>query len=116
MSDTQFATVSTKKQRVDIETRLYQWLGQHDGYYTHPPMDRRKFYLPNNEIISLNNDGMEVWFGTMDKWHCFYRKELFVKISFWYIGLWIFKDWCGLRTKLWYSLLSRQVKRNRSIK
>lgn len=103
--------VQVGKPRISLETRLYQWLGQHDGFYTHPPLDHRKLYIcEGQEVVSLNNDGFEVWIGRLDKWHWHTNTKEFRQICFWYLRQWVFVDWFGLRSWLWYKLLHRQCR------
>ena|ERR1700676_243754 len=91
---------------------LYRRLGQIDEPYVHPPKDRRKLYFGNNEVISFNNDGLDVWIGHVDEWkfhtdHCEFRK-----IALWYLYQWSIVDWFGLRSYLWYKLLNIHISNN----
>lgn len=92
------------------EDRIYNWLGQYDGFYTRPPLDHRKIYV-NDRVISLNNDGSETWIGSPDQWYVFFKNSDFRKIAFWSLRQWAFVDWFGLRSWLWYKLLHRKVNR-----
>lgn len=94
-----------------MEEKLYEWLGQYDGFYTHPPLDHRKMYTKDGYVISLNNDGFETWIGTPDKWYWHTKNADFRKIALWHLRIWIFVDWFGLRSWLWYKLLHRQCRK-----
>ncbi len=112
MSDKNQATqLLGDKPRIDLETKLYRKLGQYDGFYTNPPLDKRKLYI-DGMVISLNNDGFETWIGYPDKWAVHFRNDKFRTICFWALKQWIFVDWFGLRSWIWYKLLSRQCERS----
>lgn len=101
------------QERVSIRERIYRWLGQFDGFYTKPPLDERKRYF-GEDLIKFNNDGFEVWFGTANQWHCFYRHDQFRRMVAWYLWQVTVVDWFGLRTWIWYKLLHRRVNRHRA--
>jgi hypothetical protein len=94
-----------------LETKLYQAIGQYDEPYTHPPLHARKKYYAQDQLIKFNNDGHEVWFGSSDAWHFHLPHSEFKKVVRWYLYQWIIVDWCGLRTKIWFFLLHRQVRK-----
>jgi hypothetical protein len=96
-----------------IELFIYRMIGQYDGYYTHPPMDDRKYYYNSYDLIKFNNDGHEVWMGSSDEWHWHAKHSEYRRIVIWYLYQWIIIDWFGLRTKIWFWLLRRKVNRER---
>lgn len=104
--------VATGKPKVDLETKIYRMLGQYDGFYTHPPLNGRGMVI-DGKIVRLNNDGFEVWIGTADEWHTFMPNERFRSVCFWFLRTWIFIDWFGLRSFLWYKFLTRQCNRHK---
>lgn len=92
---------------------LLSLVSQYDGFYSKPPMDHLKFYFNQYELISLNNDGGEVWFGRSDKWYFFMSHPEFRSVIFWYLRTWAFKDLFGLRTWVYYKLLTHECNRHR---
>lgn len=64
------------KYRPDLETRLYQFIGQFDGFYTHPPLHHRKLYV-GDDLMMFLNDGFDIYIGTADKWTYSYRHKEF---------------------------------------
>lgn len=99
-----------------IERFLYRILGQEDYPYVRPPLCGRKFYFTEDQLIKFNNDGHDVWLGSSDSWdwHCNHRE--FRRIIAWYLYQWVIIDWFGLRSKIWFFLLSRKIKRNNAVK
>jgi len=95
---------------VSIEKKIYECLGRFDGFYTHPPMDDRKLYI-KGELIKFGNDGHEIYLGNIDRWHYFFDEKTFRKLAIWYLMNWVFIDWFGLRSWIWFKLLSRNVRR-----
>lgn len=65
------------------------------------------------------NDAFEFWIGEtyeegnfVDdrwKWHC--KTEVFRKLALWYLWRWAWGEWFGLRRKLFYWFLHRDVVR-----
>lgn len=47
-------------------------------------------------------DSNEIGIGWHNKWDCLIRRNDFHQIVMNYLFYWIFIDWFGLRTKLWY--------------
>lgn len=94
-----------------MEEFIYKLLGQYDGFYVNPPLDKRKMYI-DDKVICLNNDGFEAWIGTPNEWQTYFKNEDFRKVCFWYLRTWIFIDWFGLRSFIWYKLLHRKCERN----
>lgn len=94
-----------------IELFLFRALGQHDGFYTRPSLDNRKFYFHTNNLVLFNNDGHEVWMGTSDNWSWHTTHPNFRRIVFWYLYQWCVVDWFGLRSWLWFKLLGRRIHR-----
>lgn len=91
-----------------LEDWLYEALGGEWCGNISPPLDKRKIYTSDGYVVSLNNDGFETWIGTPDKW-CWHTKNAeFRKIALWHLRIWIFVDWFGLRSWIWYKLLRRQ--------
>lgn len=88
-----------------LKEKLLRVVSQYDDPYKRPPMDRLNFYFNEDELISLNNDGFEVWFGRSDRWYFFMKPHEFRSVIFWYLKTWVFKDFFGLRTLLYYRLL-----------
>lgn len=116
MSEQPTVCIMTDRQRkwknLRAKLSLYNILGQYDGFYTRPPLDHRKLYLNSNELICFNNDGGEVWLGRSDEWCWRCKHRDFQKIVLWYLYQWVFVDWLGLRTKIWFYLLRQKIKRN----
>ena len=103
------------KPRVDLETRLYRWLGQYDGViYTDPPGDRLYMCRTKDSVIKTGNDGSVLWIGTPDTWYWHCRFPEARKLA-WFIlwNWWAKSTWFGLRRWLWYRLLARQCNRIR---
>lgn len=92
-----------------IEDFLYKNIGQFDGFFTHPPLDKRKFYFAKDELIMFTEDGGEVYLGTSNNWDWHTKHKEFRKIVFWYLFQWAFVDWFGVRTHVWHWLLRRQI-------
>jgi hypothetical protein len=89
---------------------LLKIVSQYDGFYTKPPLDHLKYQINQYDLVCFCNDGFEVWIGTDEKWHTFYKHKEFKKMIFWYLKTWAFKDLFGLRTWLYYKLLSKSIK------
>ena len=89
--------------------RIYELLGQYDGFYTRPPLDERKIYLhegtESTDLAMYLNDGHEVWLGLADQWHWHYKRSDFWKIVRWFLWNEIFINWCGFRTFIWFKML-----------
>lgn len=59
------------------------------------------------------NDGAEVWLGTMNRWHCFYRMRDARRLAWWILwDVWAVGSWFGLRRALWYWALNVRCKRH----
>jgi hypothetical protein len=100
------------KPRRSLEDRLYSFLSNHWCGNKVPPMDHRTMYR-GERVVSFLNDGWDVYVGTRDEWIYGFRQDEFRAMSFWYLRHYVFTDWFGLRTKLWYWLLHRRVERTR---
>lgn len=71
----------------------------------------------HNVYARFNNDAHEIWIGEtyqegehVDdrwKWHC--STKTFKKLALWYLWRWAWGDWFGLRRKLFYWFLHRDV-------
>jgi hypothetical protein len=95
-----------------IEKKLLELIANHDGYYCRPPLCERKLYFKDSNcemVICLNNDGHETWIGSMNEWHTHMKNKTFRKLCFWYLKTWALADWFGLRSTIYYWLLSRRV-------
>lgn len=103
------------KRRVGLEERLYQWLGHYDYPYTHPPGHELRMMIDDDQLARVGNDGFELWLGTMDHWHVFYRAPEARKLARFILWNWWAKaTWFGLRPWLWYKLLARRCNRDRA--
>lgn len=105
-----------------LENWLYKTLGDkfHDGT-PNPPgsMQELEFGKPEHGnspyIISFRpNEGHEIWMGYTDDWEFFFPSQYAPRVAWFLFWTWWVKaTWFGLRRKVWYKLLHRQVSRNR---
>ena len=60
-----------------------------------------------------SNDGGEIWLGSPGTgWHVFYRMpDALTLARFILWDWWVVATWCGLRRKIWYFFLHREVAR-----
>lgn len=94
---------------------LLKLFSQYDGFYTKPPMDHLKKYYTKDELICFCNDGGEVWFGRSDSWYHFMKHSEFRSVIWWYLKTWAFKDFFGLRTFIYYKLLSASTNQHKRL-
>lgn len=63
-------------------------------------------------VVTFVDDGNEIGIGYSDSWDCIMRRSEWDAVVFRYVMLWIFKDWFGLRSKLyWWAFLTGYRKR-----
>ena len=101
-----------------VERWLYHALAEKWCGNDNVPLDHRTLYFGNHGceyVASFLNDSFEIGLGYPDKWHCIIRREAFHKLIFWYLRLWAFSEWFGLRRWIWYKLLHRSVGRHRKL-
>lgn len=90
-------------------------VSKYDGFYSKPPLDHNKLIYSKSseqqyELVCFCNDGGEVWLGRADKWHTFMKHNEFLKICLWYLYQRSVVDFFGLRTWLYYKLLSASLR------
>lgn len=98
--------------KIALEERLYEALGQYDGeIYTLPPGDRL-CHGDSIMVARVGNGGSDLFIGTRDEW-LFVRSAKQARRLAWFIlwTWWAKSTWCGVRTWLWYKLLHRKAKR-----
>jgi len=61
-------------------------------------------------VFCFLNDSFEIGIGYPDQWHGIYRRSMIHKFIRWYLMKWIFFDWFGLRSYLYFKFLSIVVK------
>lgn len=79
-------------------------------WFTFGPMDDGK---PMFTATTYNNDGFELWIAyTHGGWLAHFRQEdarKLAKLILW--DWWVVATWCGLKRRIWYWSLRRNVKR-----
>ena len=103
-----------ESRRIGIEDRLYRALGQLDEPYVRPPLCGRRADVAG-KVCYFGNDGFDFLVGTPSEWQLYLSAKEFRQICFWYLYQWAFVDWFGLRSFLWYKLLSRRCAKHRRI-
>lgn len=88
-----------------------------------PPESRTLYYRDGREVprgtedaevISANNDGFELWFGTPHRWRHHMRAEDVRLLTRYLIWDWyVNARWLGLRRPIYYWALRREVARFR---
>ena len=84
-----------------------------------PPFSRTLYHEGGREVaeasdesyvISSNNDGFELWFGTRHRWY-YHMSQREVRLLFKYLLVdWYIKArWLGLRRPIYYWALRREV-------
>lgn len=99
---------------MNIERMLFEKVSNNDGYYNRPPLCSRRLYFKHGNcdmVICLNNDGHETWIGSLNEWHTHMDNKTFRELCFWHLKTWALVDWFGLRSLIYYKLLSRSVNR-----
>ena len=98
-----------------IANLIYNHLGTDWCGSPHPPGDHWRIdFGPDSypEIAVWNNDGFELWLGMKYEWHTHMPRSQARRLA-WFI-LWSdVRLWFGLRRKLWYWALRKQLKRSR---
>lgn len=63
------------------------------------------------------NDGSDLWLGTPNNWHVFYRAQDARRLA-WFIlwDWWVVGTWFGLKRKIWYWALRIIVDRTLALK
>lgn len=92
-----------------MRSRILRFVSQFDGYYCRPPLDMKKIRFGKREVACLNDDGLEVWIGTLDEWQFHTDHREFLKICLWYLWMRTVIDWFGLRSWLYYKLLALEL-------
>lgn len=99
-----------------LERWLYRLLAEKWCGNDMVPLDHRTLHANEQGceyVFSFLNDSFEIGIGYPNKWHCILRRETIHKFIWWYLRLWIFSEWFGLRRWLWYKLLFRSCDRQR---
>jgi hypothetical protein len=82
-------------------------------WFTFGPMDDGK---PMFTATTYNNDGFELWIAyTHGGWLAHFRQEdarKLAKLILW--DWWVVATWCGLKRRIWYWSLRRNVKRTKA--
>jgi len=105
-----------KVKNFSLEKWLYHLLSEKWCGNDMVPLDHRTLYVNNHGcdyVFSFLNDSFEIGIGYPNKWHTILRRETIHKFIWWYLRLWIFSEWFGLRRYIWYKLLHRQVNRHK---
>ena len=108
---------------MNIKKRLvrffYYRLGEDHGGNAAPPGSTQQLRFgeidpddgkPPYVATTDNNDGFELWLGTMHTWHVFYKAPEARRLA-WFIlwTWWIRGTWCGLKRRIWYWALHIEV-------
>lgn len=103
-----------------ISRYFYYLLGEDYGGNSAPPGSTQQLRFgeidPDNSerpyvATTGNNDGFELWLGTMYEWHVFYRAPEARKLAWFILWTWWIKGtWCGSRRWIWYKLLHIEVR------
>lgn len=102
--------IAMGRPRRTLEERAYSALGNEWCGNITPPMDHRSFYR-GERVLSFVNDGWDIGVGTADEWIYIFRRDEFRWMVFTYLKAWALKDWFGLRSWLWFKLLTRKCAR-----
>lgn len=105
----------------DIYERIMRITGTevHAGSPGDPPEPRTLYYHdgaecdpkdPEAYVISPNNDGQEVWFGTLHRWDNWLSADDVLLLTRWLIvDRYIKARWLGLRRPIYYWALRRHL-------
>lgn len=103
--------MNTKRQYV----RLLGWLSGHKHEAHEAPNHNETLWIQragsSDLVCALNSESPsdQVWLGLANKWLYFYSGREFRKMAAWVLWRWIWGDWCGLKTRLWFWTLRQRL-------
>jgi hypothetical protein len=95
---------------------LFHLLAEKDCGNDGPPLNHRSISVNDGgfeRVFCILNDSFEIGIGWPAHWDTTVERKAIHKFIWWYLRLWIFSDWFGLRRWAWYKLLRRRVEKSR---
>lgn len=85
-----------------------------------PPLDHRKLIVRDkdrmkNRIIAINEDSLAVSIGYQDKWDIIESRKVFHKMAVWYLLVWVWHDWFGVKSRIYWFCLKYVCENRRGL-
>jgi len=107
-----------------LEDQAHRGLGGPPNNWHHSPNYTSRQHGMSTGIeyfsLSFTNDAFDVglwiqWQEGEGKWDCMIAAEDFRKVAIWYLWRWAWGEWFGLRRRLFYIRLHKQVEAMRKV-